>query len=87
MSYTENQWKILSERFNKQSFSGKLLLIKQNPDIFKLESDGYNFFLRLNNEDAMKSEFDLWFEFPQNFDYIEMKAVFSMFDLNLFPAK
>lgn len=87
MNYSTSQWKTLSERFNSNSFSGKLILIKQNPEIFKLESDGYNFFLRLNDQESMNSEVDLLFEFPQNFEYQEMKAVFSLFDLNLFRAK
>lgn len=85
--YTHQQWVTLSERFNNQSFTGKLILIKTNPQIFKLEYDDWgNFWLRLVDQEAMKSEVDMFFQFPQNLSFTEMRDLFKLLDLNLFPA-
>ena len=82
MIYSIEQYKILAERFNSQSFTQKLITIRDNPNIFTLESDGYNCFLRLEFE-AMVLELDLLFNFPQTLDYEHLKAVFSLIDLTV----
>lgn len=87
-NFTGNQWKILSGRFNSNSFTGKILLIKQHKDIFKLEYDGDgNFWLRLNDDKAQFDEMDRLFHFPQNLSFNEMRDLLSLLDLKLFPAK
>ena len=87
MTYNKEQWITLSERFNQQSFTGKVLLIKQQPSIFKLEYDGECFWLRLVDEQAMKSEFDMLFSFPSLLSFEDMRDLLLLLDLKLFPAK
>ena len=77
MIYSKEQYITLSERFNKQSFLGKLLLIKQNPNLFTLEVDGTNVRLRLEN-DAMVLGLDSYFSFPEFFEYSHLKDIFSL---------
>lgn len=85
--FSQQQWKTLSERFNNQSFTGKILLIKQHKEIFKLEYDGDgNFFLRLKDEDAQFQEFDRLFNFSQNLDFQEMRDLFRLLDLEIFKT-
>jgi hypothetical protein len=64
MNYTEPQYKTLAERFNGQSFLSKLITIKNNSNIFYIETDGYNVRLRLVDEEAMKLGLDSYFSFP-----------------------
>lgn len=82
-SFTDEQWKLLAERFNKQSFTGKLIILKNNPDLFCLEYSDYNFFLRLNDEQAQWKELDRLFEFSQQFSDKEMQDVFKLIGINL----
>lgn len=85
--FSKENWITLSERFNSQSFIGKILLIKQHKDIFKLEYDGDgNFFLRLCNNEAMKQEYDLLFNFSQNLSFTEMRDLFRLIDLEIFKT-
>lgn len=86
MIYSENQYIELSRRFNSQSFTQKLITIRDNPNIFTLESDGYNCFLRLEFQ-AMVLEVDLLFNFPQTLDYEHLKAIFSLIDLSVKELK
>ena len=81
MIYTVEQYKTLAERFNKQPFLGKLILIKNNPEIFTIETDGYNIRLRLE-EEAQKLELDLLFSFPTFLEYQHLKDIFSLVDIN-----
>jgi hypothetical protein len=37
--YTKEQWQTLARRFNEKKFLGKVMLIKQHQEIFKLEID------------------------------------------------
>lgn len=84
MIYSTDSYKTLSERFNSKSFLGKIMLIKQTPELFILECDNYgNFALRLDDEDAMIQGVDLWFEFPNNFSAKEYKQVFDIAGINL----
>lgn len=85
--YTSQEYKSMSERFNKMSFTAKIILIKQNKELFKLEFDGDCFWLRLNDNEAMKREDDMLFDFPQNLSFEQMRDIFSLFDLTIFPAK
>lgn len=84
MMYTEKQWEILSERFNKMSFLGKLMLIKQHPTIFKLEEDNSWFMLRLNCEEAMTNEYDMLFEFPNELSSSDIRNLFWLGDIKLY---
>ena len=86
MKYNLEQYKTLSERFNKQSFTGKLIIIKNNPDIFTIESDGYNVRLRLE-EDAMINNIDSYFLFPEFLEYSHLKDIFSLSDLTIKELK
>ena len=55
MKYSLEQYKTLAERFNAMSFLQKIMTIKQQ-DIFILEVDNYsNFFLRLDDNEAMQN--------------------------------
>lgn len=82
MKYTAEQYKTLAERFNKQPFLGKLIHIKNNPDIFTIESDGYNMRLRLE-EEAQKAELDLLFEFPEFMEFSHIKDIFSLVNIKI----
>mgnify|MGYP000868879211 CR=1 FL=1 len=86
MIYSKEQYITLSERFNKQSFLGKLLLIKQNPNLFTLEVDGTNVRLRLEN-DAMVLGLDSYFSFPEFFEYSHLKDIFSLADIKVKELK
>lgn len=86
MKYTINQYKELSERFNKQSLLQKILTIKQNPEIFELYTDGYNWRLRLE-ESAQELELDLLFQFEEFSSFKLMKDVFSLNDINIKELK
>lgn len=81
MIYSIEQYKILADRFNKMSFLQKLLTIKNNKDLFTLETDGYNVRLRLE-ENAQKLELDLLFSFPSFLEYQHLKDIFSLVDIN-----
>lgn len=78
MTYNEQQYKTLAERFNKMSFLQKLITIKQNSEIFYIETDGYNFRLRLVDESAMKNGFDDYFSFPGFLEFSHIKDIFSL---------
>lgn len=84
MMYTEPQWKELAKRFNKVSFLGKLMLIKQNPTIFKLEEDNSWFMLRLHCEEAMANEYDMLFEFPNELSSSDIRNLFWLSDIKLY---
>lgn len=84
MKYNLEQYQKLAERFNKMSFLQKIITIKQQPELMILEVDDCsNFFLRLNDEDAMNQEIDLLFEFPQDFSAQAFKSLFGLIDINL----
>lgn len=83
MEYTQSQWKDMSVKFNNLGFTGKLLLIKNHSDIFYLEFDGFNFFLRLHQENAMDNEWDKFFDFHQNLEPLNIKELFKLIDIKL----
>ena len=86
MIYTVEQYKTLAERFNKQPFLGKLILIKNNPEIFTLEVDGTNVRLRLE-EEAMELNLDSYFSFPEFFEYSHLKDIFSLGNISVKELK
>mgnify|MGYP000850612713 CR=1 FL=1 len=81
--YTKEQWITLSERFNKMSFLQKVITIKQNPNIFYIQSDGYNVRLRLVDENSMKDGFDSYFSFPEFLEFSHLKDIFSLIDVKV----
>ena len=82
--YNLEQYKELAKRFSEKSFLGKLMIIKQNPEIFILEVDeDGNFFLRLTDEKMMEQEVDMLFSFPQNFGKKEYKDMFNLIDITI----
>jgi len=83
MKYSKEQYKTLSERFNKNSLTGKLILIKQNTNLFVLETDGYNIRLYLDDYDAMVEGFDELFEFPKFVTFDFLREVFKLIDINV----
>lgn len=83
MKYSLSQYKTLAERFNNNSFLGKVMLIKQNPEIFRLEVSDGNFFLRLCDEEMMVLEVDFLFNFPQFLSDKEFFDIFSLIDLKI----
>jgi hypothetical protein len=82
MKFTKEQYIQLGKRFSEKSFLGKIMLIKQNPEIFTLEVSDGNFFLRLEDE-AMWESLDSYFSFPQNLEDIEFKQLFSLIDIKV----
>ena len=87
MMYTVEQYKTLGERFSKQSFLGKLVLIKQQKDLFEIETDGYNVKLRILDNEAMELNIDSYFSFPEFFEYSHLKDIFSLSDINIKELK
>ncbi len=83
MKFTKDQWTTLSERFNKQSFLGKLMIIKNNSDIFYIQADGVNVRLRLHCEESMREGYDLLFSFCDFFSFAEIRDVFSLIDIKV----
>jgi len=80
MKFSVEQYKTLSDRFNKMSFLQKLVTIKQNGDIMELYTDGYNWRLRLE-EPAQKLELDLLFEFTEFSTFEVLKDICKLADL------
>jgi len=83
MKFTESQWRELAKRFNQNSFLGKLVLIKQNKELFSIETDGVNLRLRILDEDAMKAGIDSYFSFPEFVDFEVMRDICKLADLNI----
>jgi hypothetical protein len=83
MLYTEKIYSKLADRFNKNSFMGKLILIKNNPELFKIESDGTNLRLRLLDNEAMTNGFDLYFQFPEFIEFEQIRDIFSLIDVKI----
>lgn len=84
MNYTDNEWKELAKRFNEKGFLGKLMLIKQNPKLFKLEIDNGWMMLRLHSEEAMEKEFDMWFQFPNELSSSDITDLFWVADIKTY---
>lgn len=83
MLYTEKIYRKLADRFNKQSFMGKLILIKNNPELFKIETDGTNLRLRLLDNGAMESGIDSFFDFPEFIEFEQIRDIFSLIDVKI----
>lgn len=83
MPYSKEQYQEMSRKFNLLGFTGKILLIKNHSDIFYLEIDGDNFFLRLHQENAMFEGWDLLFNFPQNLEEQHLKELFKLIDIQI----
>lgn len=81
--YTDSQWQTLAERFNSKSFLGKIMIIKQNPLLMYIETDGYNVELRLCDEKAMLAGKDELFEFPTVFEFSHIRDIFSLTDIKI----
>jgi hypothetical protein len=81
MIYSAENYKVLSERFNSQTLLGKLVLVKSNPQLFQIESDGYNIRLRLLDNEAMILAIDSYFSFPEFIDFEFISALSSLADL------
>ena len=87
MKYSIEQYKTLGERFSKQSFLGKLVLLKQQKDLFEIETDGYNIRLRILDNEAMELNIDSYFSFPEFFEYSHLKDIFSLADIKVKELK
>jgi hypothetical protein len=84
MKYTKQQWETLAKRFNEKKMLGKLMLLKQHPDIFKLETDNGWMMLRLHAEEAMENEYDMLFEFPNELSSRDILDLFWMADIKTY---
>ena len=82
--YTKEQWQTLAKRFNEKKFLGKVMLIKQHQDIFKLEIDNGWCMLRLHDAEAMENEYDMLFNFPNELSDSDVRDVFWMADIDLY---
>jgi len=87
MTYTVEQYRTLSERFNKMSFLQKLITIKNNDTLMYIETDGYNVRLRFFDNEVMKRGDDLLFSFPQFLEYSHLKDIFSLGNINVKELK
>lgn len=85
--YTDSQWQTLAERFNSKSFIGKIMLIKQHPNLMYIETDGYNVELRLVDEKAMMAGKDELFEFPTFFEFSHLRDIMSLTDIKIKELK
>lgn len=84
MKYSEEQYQSMGKKFNSMGFKGKILTIKNTPEVFKLEVDNGWFMLRLNDEDAMKEELDSCFDFPNELSSRDIDDLFSLLDIKLY---
>jgi len=84
MKYTKQQWETLAKRFNEKKMLGKLMLLKQHPDIFKLETDNGWMMLRLHDQEAMENEYDMLFEFPNELSSRDVLDLFWMADIKTY---
>ena len=82
--YTKEQWQTLAKRFNEKKFLGKVMLIKQHQDIFKLEIDNGWCMLRLHDQQAMEDEMDMLFEFPNELSDKDICDLFYLLDIRVF---
>ena len=82
--YTKDQWQTLAKRFNEKKFLGKVMLIKQHQDIFKLEIDNGWCMLRLHDQQAMEDEMDMLFEFPNELSDKDIWDLFYLLDIKVF---
>ena len=82
--YTKEQWQTLAKRFNEKKFLGKVMLIKQHQDIFKLEIDNGWCMLRLHDQQAMEDEMDMLFEFPNELSDKDIWDLFYLLDIKVF---
>ena len=82
--YTKEQWQTLAKRFNEKKFIGKVMLIKQHQDIFKLEIDNGWCMLRLHDQQAMEDEMDMLFEFPNELSDKDIWDLFYLLDIKVF---
>ena len=82
--YTKDQWQTLAKRFNEKKFLGKVMLIKQHQDIFKLEIDNGWCMLRLHDVEAMENEYDMLFNFPNELSDSDVRDLFWMADIDLY---
>ena len=87
MTYTVEQYRTLSERFNKMSFLQKLITIKNNDTLMYIETDGYNIRLRFFDKGVMERGDDLLFFFPQFLEYSHLKGIFSLGNINVKELK
>jgi hypothetical protein len=81
--FTKQEWETLAKRFNEKKMLGKLMLIKQNKNIFKLEQDNGWFMLRLHDQEAMENEYDMLFNFPSELSSRDINDLFWMADITL----
>ena len=84
MKYTEEQYKKMAEKFNNFKIQGKLLTIKNNSDIFKLEEDNGWYMLRLHDQEAMDKELDFLFEFPNELSSRDIYELFLLAGIKLY---
>lgn len=82
--FSKGEWETLAKRFNEKKFIGKMLLIKQNPEIFKLECDSNWFMLRLHDSEAMENEYDMLFKFDNELSDSDIRDLFWMADIKLY---
>lgn len=83
MTYSTENYKEMAKRFNSQSFTGKLIIIKNNPTIFRLEEDCGWLMLRLQDNEAMEQEIDFLFEFPNELSSREIRDMFTLLNIKL----
>ena len=87
MAYTVEQYRTLSERFNKMAFLQKLITIKNNDTLMYIETDGYNIRLRFFDKGVMERGDDLLFSFPQFLEYSHLKDIFSLGNISVKELK
>ena len=84
--YTKVQWQKMADSFNSKGILGKLLIIKSNPELLRLECDKNGWVtLRMVEDEDNLLEHDLLFEFPGSpfEDMLGIKAVFELMNIKI----
>ena len=85
MKYNKSQYEEMAKKFNAMGFKGKVLTIRNTPQVFKLEEDNGWYMLRLVDETAMENEWDMLFEFDNEVgaSSSNIRDLFSLLDIKL----
>lgn len=78
MGFTTEQYSEMSKRFNKLNFAEKVKIIKENSNLFYLESKADWITLRLVDEEAQERGDDLLFNWSNNKEDIDVVVLFQL---------
>lgn len=76
--FNHSQYAELSRRFNSKTFAEKVKIIKENSNIFYLESKSDWITLRLVDEEAQERGDDLLFNWDNNKEDVDVVVLFQL---------